>query len=313
MSETRSSVPSTAAKDARDSPAGFDGVVRKAFDDQKSLLRRAEHCSLDPHRLQAIGRVIGSQIRVGRPSEPDAIYTVSETRPESTATTLRMGRDGRERLDPDGPADAFEVRVEARVPHPEYSDAEARQHSEFVERLDDECHQGRLVILAPHGGSIEPGTDQQAERVLAALGNDIAGAWRCKGFATEGAFRRFHITSSDLHESSFPLLATIASRNFLHAVAFHGFTAQGILIGGGAPPFIKEKLAQALEGVLAGEIPVRIANDSDDFDGDNPRNIVNRLTAGGKGGVQIEQSRLARDKYWKEIADAVAGVYHRIC
>jgi len=183
----------------------------------------------------------------------------------------------------------------------------------FLPHLARQCHQGRLVILAPHGGSIEPGTDQQAERVLAALGNDIAGAWRCKGFATEGAFRRFHITSSDLHESSFPLLATIASRNFLHAVAFHGFTAQGILIGGGAPPFIKEKLAQALEGVLAGEIPVRIANDSDDFDGDNPRNIVNRLTAGGKGGVQIEQSRLARDKYWKEIADAVAGVYHRIC
>ena len=58
---------------------------------------------------------------------------------------------------------------------------------------------------------------------------------------------------------------------------------------------------------------MRIAKDSDDFDGDNPRNIVNRLTAGGKGGVQIEQSRLARDKYWKEIADAVAGVYRRIC
>ena len=135
-----------------------------------------------------------------------------------------------------------------------------------------------------------------------------------QGFATEGAFRRFHITSSDLHESSFPLLAAIASRNFLHAVAFHGFTALGVLIGGGAPPFIKEKLAQALEGVLAGEIPVRIANDSDDFDGDNPRNIVNRLTAGAKGGVcRIEHSRFARDKYWKEIADAVAGVYRRIC
>ncbi len=79
MGETRSAMPSAAANGARDTPAGFDGVVRKAFDDQKSLLGRAEHCSLDPHRLQAIGRVVGSQIRVGRPSEPDAIYTVSET------------------------------------------------------------------------------------------------------------------------------------------------------------------------------------------------------------------------------------------
>ena len=298
---------------APDTPAGFEGMVRKAFDDQKSLLGRAEHCSLDPHRLQAIGRVPGSQIRVGRPSQPDAIYTVSETRAESTATTVRMGRDGRARLDLDGPADAFDVHIEARVPHSELSDAEARRRSEFVERLDDDGCQNRLVVLAPHGGFIESRTDQQAERLFAALGTGNVSAWRCKGFAPEGAFRRFHITASDLHESSFPLLATIAPRNFLHAVAFHGFTAEGVLIGGGAPPFIKEKVAQALEDVLAGEIQVRIADDSDGFDGDNPSNIVNRLTAGGKGGVQIEQSRGARDKYWKEIADAVAGAYRRIC
>jgi len=192
------------------------------------------------------------------------------------------------------------------------SDAEARRRGEFVERLDD-GGQNRLVVLAPHGGFIESKTDQQAERLFAALGTGNVSAWRCKGFAPEGALRRFHITSSDLHDSSFPLLATIAPRNFLHAVAFHGFTADGVLIGGGAPPFIKETIAQALEDVLAGEVPVRIADDSDGFDGDNPCNIVNRLTAGGKGGVQIEQSRVARDKYWKVIADAVAGVYRRIC
>jgi phage replication-related protein YjqB (UPF0714/DUF867 family) len=224
-----------------------------------------------------------------------------------------MGRDGRARLDLDGPADAFEVHVEARVPRSELSDAEARTRAEFVERLDDDGCQNRLVVLAPHGGFIESRTDHQAERIFAAFGTGNVSAWRCKGFAPDGALRRFHITSSDLHESSFPLLATIAPRNFLHAVSFHGFTGEGVLIGGGAPPFIKEKVAQALEDVLVGEVPVRIADASDGFDGDNPRNIVNRLTAGGKGGVQIEQSRVARDKYWKEVADAVAGVYRRIC
>ena len=313
MDETRPVVEATAASGARDTPAEFDGMVRKAFDDQKSLLGKAEHCSLDPTRLQAIGCVAGSQIRVGRPSQPDAIYTVSETRPESTATTIRMGRDGRGRLDLDGPADAFEVHVEARVPHSEFSDAEARRRSEFVERLDDDGCQNRLVVLAPHGGFIESRTDQQAERLFTAPGDGQRQRLAVQGFR---AGRRLQALSHHVIRSArfqFPLLATIAPRNFLHAVAFHGFTAEGVLIGGGAPPFVKEKVAQALEDLLAGEMPVRIADDSDGFDGDNPCNIVNRLTAGGKGGVQIEQSRIARDKYWKEIADAVAGVYRRIC
>lgn len=39
------------------------------------------------------------------------------------------------------------------------------------------------------------------------------------------------------------------------------------------------------------------------------RNIVNRLTAGGVGGIQIEQSFSAREGYGRAIADAVAGVY----
>ena len=45
------------------------------------------------------------------------------------------------------------------------------------------------------------------------------------------------------------------------------------------------------------------------YDGDSVRNIVNRLTAGGANGVQIEQSIEARNGFWKVIADAVASVY----
>lgn len=36
---------------------------------------------------------------------------------------------------------------------------------------------------------------------------------------------------------------------------------------------------------------------------------MNRLTAGGANGIQIEQSIEARSNHWRAIADAVADVY----
>ena len=57
-------------------------------------------------------------------------------------------------------------------------------------------------------------------------------------------------------------------------------------------PFIvgRESSVKALEVALAGShIRVRIAEASDHYDGDSANNIVNRLTAGGANGVQIEQ------------------------
>jgi hypothetical protein len=43
----------------------------------------------------------------------------------------------------------------------------------------------------------------------------------------------WHITSVDIDPASFPKLNSIFSRRFTHAVAFHGFEQNGILIGGG--------------------------------------------------------------------------------
>jgi len=58
-------------------------------------------------------------------------------------------------------------------------------------------------------------------------------------------------------------------------------------------------------------IPVRIATPSENYSGDSPKNIVNRITARGANGVQIEQSAEARNDFWQPIADAVASVYRR--
>jgi phage replication-related protein YjqB (UPF0714/DUF867 family) len=285
----------------------FDGSVKRAFSSQSTLLGQGEHCSMDPDRLASIALVPGSQIRVRRGSEL-ALYTVSETRQEAIDTTVRMALPGRLRL---GTADEFDASIDTQVPHPTLSDAEARDQSELVERLDDDGRQRKLVVLAPHGGFIERQTDRQSERVASLLDAGCVSVWRCKGFkAGGGAFERWHITSTDIHEASFPLLQTIICRGFAHAVAFHGFSEADVLIGGAAPLALKQEIEAAVEEALAGSgILVRIAGPSDNFGGDSPKNIVNRLTAGGANGVQIEQSEEARQGFWKAIADAVSAVY----
>ena len=59
------------------------------------------------------------------------------------------------------------------------------------------------------------------------------------------------------------------------------------------------------------DITVRVATPDEHYGGDDERNIVNRLTHGGVGGVQLEQSLPARRDHGTAIADAVASVYRR--
>jgi hypothetical protein len=76
---------------------------------------------------------------------------------------------------------------------------------------EDELLEGRgdpgLIAIAPHGC---PPAGQ-------------AGG-RCRGYRSGGdAFATWHITSTDLDEHGFPLLASVMSRHYADAVAFHGF------------------------------------------------------------------------------------------
>jgi phage replication-related protein YjqB (UPF0714/DUF867 family) len=140
--------------------------------------------------------------------------------------------------------------------------------------------------------------------------------WRCRGWKPGGgAKERWHITSTELDPGSFPLLGGIAGRGFRHAVAFHGSDGENgvdVLIGGAAPRSLKRAVRTAVIAATPGaDLVVRIAGPGDDLGGDDPRNLVNRLTAGGSGGVQLEQSPTARRSHWEAIAEAVAGVYRR--
>jgi phage replication-related protein YjqB (UPF0714/DUF867 family) len=292
--------------------ATYDAAVRKALPDQKDLQDRREHCSVDAARLATIGRAVGHQVRVRLSSDAFGLYTVSEVHPEDPDTTVRMGRRGRERL---GTSDEFDGVVDSVGPHPNLTVDQARACGELVERLRDNGRQRELIVIAPHGGDIERHTDEQAEQVASRLAAKAVSSWRCKGWkGGGGAFVRWHITSTDISAASFPRLDLVISRGFTHAVAFHGFEDPeveiDVLIGGCAPDELKQEIAAEIDRATAGSgLGVRIAEPEDNFGGDDERNVVNRLTAEGGSGIQIEQSPAARSRRWAEIAGAVAAVY----
>src|SRR5262249_37968837 len=154
-------------------------------------------------------------------------------------------------------ADAFGGNIDSQVPHPTYTDDEAKENSEFVERLIDNGNHSGLIAIAPHGGNIEPHTDVQAERVSFQLGGKCVSTWVCKGFKKGGgAFDRWHITSTDINEESFPKLKTVIGRHFEYAVAFHGWDEDSICIGGSAPPALKWEIKTAVLRAVSGSIDV---------------------------------------------------------
>lgn len=278
-----------------------------------------EHCVAHRNQITTIGRDKGQQVRVERctadgqtlldfalytvidvhDEEPDLMF-VGYSEPEST------NHDLRDRLGLSG-VEPFTGKIKSEVPDPSLTDDEAEKCSEFVERLTDDGHHQGLIAIAPHGGNIEPQTDEQAEHVRQHLASKSISLWLCKGFKQGGgAFDRWHITSTDISEESFPKLKTVIGRSFQYAVAFHGWTERFICIGGRAPAELKNEIKMAISEIPDFDIDVKTDEEGcGAFNGNDPRNIVNRL---GANGIQIEQSIDARTRFRCEIAEAVAGV-----
>jgi hypothetical protein len=196
-------------------------ILRLRLPEQDSLKNEAERCSADPGSLARIGRDVGHQVRIRRLDVDHfvAVYTVRQPNPDDPgrADVVRTGLAGRERLGTDGELD--NAVVEATV-----VDA-APTGVRFFEEADDSRYQSYFVVIAPHGGKIEEFTDEQATEVVSQLRTAAfpASLWVCKGFgdSTKGAFDRWHITSTDIHPASFPLLRSVMSRRFFYGVAFH--------------------------------------------------------------------------------------------
>jgi phage replication-related protein YjqB (UPF0714/DUF867 family) len=298
-------------------------AVRLSQPGQGDLREHAEHASAVPDLLQSVGLEVGRQAIIRRDVDTFALYTLTDAQPEASASTVRMGRGGRGRLEGEE-EERFRARLDSVAVDPAATEDEARRGERLLELYDDGGRPG-LIVVAPHGGDIEPFTDNQAEHVRDLLCDIGVSCWRCQGWKPGGgASDRWHITSTDISTRSFPLLATAAARPSRHAVSFHGFLEEGrpdILIGGGAPDPLKRVLRAAVAYAVAGTgLRVEIASPDDPLGGADEANIVNRLTADNHNGVQIEQQPRARTgtipgtntPRWEAVANAVADVYRVI-
>jgi phage replication-related protein YjqB (UPF0714/DUF867 family) len=153
--------------------------------------------------------------------------------------------------------------------------------------IDERPGRSGALLLAPHGGAIEPGTAELAD----AIAGDDHAYYAFVGTRPSGNFVRLHITSTKFDE---PRAVRAVARSRI-AIAIHGArSTQDIFAMVGALDSARaERLRTALR--QAG-FPVRPAPPG--LAGRNAANIVNR----GGNGVQIEVSAVLRERIRRDEA-----------
>jgi phage replication-related protein YjqB (UPF0714/DUF867 family) len=301
--------------------------VRLSVDAQRVALNTAAHaserCAVDRESLRALGSAVGDQVLVRRSAKLFALYSVAGRAP-GAGPVVQVGTKSLARLEkPTGepPPTEFDAALVT-----DFIATGGRAPARLTEDVLGKSATG-VAILAPHGGRIEPGTDEQAVKVFELLTAQRrpARAWIVKGFnPTTGAHACWHITASEISERSFPGLGSFfdpATRRgrFAHAIAFHGQNdTEAVVVGGGLPSSpehtaLKTRLATAIHAALqavTSDPPAVVVQKKGPLAGAQQSNIVNRVTVAGNG-LQLEQPASVRtDKRQREaIAQAVAAFY----
>ena len=158
-------------------------ILKLRAPEQDDLKNESELCSANPATLKSIGRFLGQQVRVSRDNTNFvALFTVKQANPAADlsdpklANVVRVGQTGRKRL---GDAGEMAGIVHAKV----VDDGPQPGGVSFFELAEDDGKQGYFIAIAPHGGGIEPFTDDQAKAVFTELKTRCfpASFWLCKG------------------------------------------------------------------------------------------------------------------------------------
>jgi phage replication-related protein YjqB (UPF0714/DUF867 family) len=281
-----------------------------------------EHCAIDPESLRALNTAVGRQVLVTRSAKRLALYTVA-ARIDVPGPAVHVGTAGLARVEaPTGEPPAPTLKAALAT---DFLGGEPTAAVRLTEELLGRAATG-LAVMAPHGGRIEPGTDDQARALyeLLATQGKPARAWIARGFNPAGAHRCWHITASEISERSFPRLGTLFGRGasrgpFAHAVAFHGQNdSDAIIVGGGLPQdaphtALKTRLSDQLRDALRAVTehpPAVVVCRSGPLAGVERANIVNRVTVRGNG-IQLEQPAAVRsdDEQRAAVVRAVAAFY----
>jgi phage replication-related protein YjqB (UPF0714/DUF867 family) len=146
----------------------------------------------------------------------------------------------------------------------------------------------RTVIVAPHGGAIEPGTSEVAKEVA---GEDLSLAL-FEGIKIEGGNKRLHLTSTKFDEPRCVKLVLEADA----VIAIHGeASAESSIFLGGRDVHLGAQLKAALQ---RNGYAVK-AHRSPNLHGLSAANICNRGRRGA--GVQLELSHGLRREFFKSL------------
>jgi len=142
-----------------------------------------------------------------------------------------------------------------------------------------------ILVLAPHGGNIEPGSSQIAEAIAA----EAHSFYALEGLKSSGN-RCLHITSIDFDE---PRCLDIL-KSSRSALAIHGCKEEGeILYLGGLDEVLRNRLEKSLQ---LNELPLGVRPG---IHGMSPSNICNRTATGM--GTQLEISLGLRRKMFHHL------------
>jgi len=176
---------------------------------------------------------------------------------------------------------------------------EATETGHVTELLYDDGETDATLVLALHGGDVEPGTGEAALELATRLPD--AACWARLGYDDGGAFEAWHPPSKEVRPAEHPLLAEVADRRFDTVLSLHGRADEEVVVGGAADAAVKRTVETRLDGALP--VPVRTASDGP-YGGVHPENPVNRLAA-GDGGVQLELAPSARGEHSGAVRQAL--------
>lgn len=181
--------------------------------------------------------------------------------------------------------------------------------AEKTERVDyricTTLRESGVLILAPHGGKIEPGTSEIAE----AIAGDSYSLCRFEGCQPSRNYEELHITSENFDEPQ----ACDAVRRSRFVVAVHGYSDRErafVMVGG-----LDEELREAIETSVS-DAGFEVEPPTPGVRGVSRKNICNRGQRGR--GCQLEISRLLRDELTENSADmsrfasAIRGAISRV-
>ncbi len=161
-----------------------------------------------------------------------------------------------------------------------------REGSDY-QRLIEDRH-ADIVIIAPHGGGIEPGTSEIAK----AIAGEEFSLYCFEGMKGKGNHEALHITSTRFDEPRCITLVTAACR----AIAVHGQDSQDktAFLGGR-----DEAMLKRLRDSLVAE-GFNVQTDMTlDLQGRDKANICNRTQS--KRGVQLELSNGLRSSFFQSL------------